>query len=390
MKKFLLMILAMILALNIVACSPTGADPSSNSDAGGDDSSQSTGDNTGDNAASGSTILVSLGWTENASGQRILQSYEENFAMYGITDYNTVDANYDAKRQSEQIEAMIAQNPAAIMFTPSDPIGIADAVQKAVDAGIPVFSTGGQIPGVAINTTIMSDSYASGKVTMTALADALLEKYPGTEDIEIAMIDLPNNEDWDARGQGARYILSQEQYSRIKVTHTWSWDSTGAVTPRNAVDSFLAADPDNNLKAIWCAWDGAVFEGLEATAETRPEIMYVGSDGGRQAYEKMAQYPEQFILTVAESPYLYPQLGVMYANQFLSGERVPRLVIVPSYYITSEMVTEAYELSDVMYEGTSVWDLACEYDVPGNVDKLNAALEENGMTTRWEQGNTNF
>ncbi len=362
MKRLLSIIFTLVLAFSLAGC--TGGET--------------------DKANDGELkFAVSLGWMENASGQRQKFAFEEQFAKYGVTDYTIVDANYDAKKQSEQIKAIIATNPDALFITPSDPVGIAEAVKEAADAGIAVFSSDGFVPGADVASTVAFDNYAGGVATMTALADALLEKYPGTEDIEIAMIDLPSNEGWDARGHGAKWVLSQEKYSRIVVTKTWSWDSTGAVTPRNAIDSFLASDPDNKLKAIWAAWDGAVFEGLEATGALRPEIMYTGSDGGEQCFEKMLAYPDQFVATVGESVYAMPTQLVGYAIDYLAGDRVPRIVMAPGFMITSEMIVEADSIRDYEVDGISVWQLVLDYDLPGYIDKINQALEENDLETRW-------
>ncbi|MCG8482203.1 MAG: sugar ABC transporter substrate-binding protein [Clostridia bacterium] len=374
MKKIISILLVLALAFSLAACG--GAEQSEEAASGDDTANVSQSDD-------GLTFAVSLGWMENASGQRQKLSFEEAFKRNGVTDYSIVDANYDPKKQSEQIMAIIAQKPDALFLTPSDPVGIADAVKKAADSGIRVYCSDGFVPGASVVSTVAFDNYAGGMYTMKMLADALIEKYPGTEDIEIAMIDLPSNEGWDARGHGAKYILSQPQYSRIKVTKTWSWDSTGAVTPRNAIDSFLTADPEKKLRGIWCAWDGAVFEGLEATAEARPEIMYTGSDGGRQCFEKMAAYPDQFLMTVGESVYAMPEQLTGYAMDVINGERVPRIVMAPGYGITSDMIMDAYDIKDYEVDGITVWDLVCDYDLPGYVEKINSALEANGKTTRW-------
>lgn len=365
MKKYIVVLVVCVVMMSLAGCS-------------GNNSSNEG--NTGEELK----FAVSLGWMENASGQRQKLSFEEAFERAGVTDYSIVDANYDAKKQSEQIKAIIAQKPDALFITPSDPVGIADAVKEAADKGIRVYCSDGFVPGASVVSTVAFDNYAGGVATMTRLAEVLIEKYPGTADIEIAMIDLPSNEGWDARGHGAKWVLSQEKYDRIKVTKTWSWDSTGAVTPRNAVDSFLSADPDEKLKGIWCAWDGAVFEGLEATAVSRPEIIFTGSDGGRQCFEKMAAYPEQFIMTVGESVYAMPEQLVGYAMDTVNNQRVPRIVMAPGFGITSEMITDAHSIKDYEVDGIKVWDLVCDYDLPGYVDKINQALEENELVTRWE------
>jgi ribose transport system substrate-binding protein len=329
---------------------------------------------------------VSLGWMENASGQRQKFAFEQQFKEAGITNYSIVDANYDAKKQSEQIEAFIAKKPIALFITPSDPVGISEAVKKAADEGIKVFSSDGYVPGADVASTVMFDNYAGGKATMEYLANRLIEEYP-TGDIVIGMITLPSNEGWDAREHGAKYVLSNDKYSRIKVKYVWPWDSTGAVTPTSTISSWMAADTNKEIKAIWCAWDGAAFEGLAVTAKTRPEIMYTGSDGGEECYKKMQQYPDQFVMTLAESVYAMPKQLFGYAQDSLNGERIPRIVMSPGYAISSDMVLNVFEIKDeevtVGSKTMTAWECLLDYDLPGYTDALNEVLIENNLPGNW-------
>lgn len=384
MKRVLAFVLCLVLTLSLVACGGgTTTSGGGSSTPAGQSGETSGGEASGDDLY----FAVSLGWMENASGQRQKFAFEEAFAQYGVTNYDIVDANYDAKKQSEQIEAFIAKKPDALFVTPSDPVGIAEAVSKAAEAGIKVFCSDGYVPGAEVVSSVMFDNYAGGKATMEYLADRLIEQYP-EGDIVIGMITLPSNEGWDAREHGAKYVLSQEKYSRIKVKYEWPWDSTGAVTPTDTISSWMAADTAKEIKAIWCAWDGAAFEGLAVTAATRPEIIYTGSDGGEECFKKMQQYPDQFVMTLAESVYAMPTQLVGYAIDSLNGKRVPRIVMSPGYGITSDMILDVYDIQDktatVDGQTKTAWELVLDYDLPGYTDALNQVLADNGKTSIWE------
>lgn len=323
---------------------------------------------------------VSLGWAENASGQRQKTGFTESFERYGITDFSIVDANYDPVRQTEQIRAFIAKNPAALFITPSDPTGIAEAVKEACDAGIPVYLSDGFVSGADVVSTVLFNNYNCGTVTMTYLCDRLQDKYGTEATIKIGMIMLPSNESWHQRDLGAIDVLNLEKYANIEVAYQWAWDSTGAVTPSSTISTWLAADTNNELSAIWCAWDGAAFEGLVLTGETRPEIMYTGCDGGEECWGYMLNYPESFVMSAGESIYTMPRSLVDYAMRYAEGDTVPRLVLVPGYAVTSSMIQAVNSIRDAKAGEGTVWDLLLSYDIPGNVDKLNAALTENGLT----------
>ncbi|MDR2470492.1 MAG: sugar ABC transporter substrate-binding protein [Treponema sp.] len=378
-KVFSVLILGIALVLAAAGCKNSSAGSESAQGAGGSARSSSK-------APADMYFAVSLGWMENASGQRQKFAFESQFRAAGVNTFDIVDANYDPKKQSEQIEAFIAKKPDALFITPSDPVGIAEAVKKAADQGIPVFSSDGYVPGALVASTVMFDNYAGGMATMEYLAEYLVNKYPSGE-IAIGRIYLPQNEGWDARTHGMEYVLSQERYSRIKVKFDWGKDELGSVTPTQTISSWLAADTNKEMKAIWCAWDGAVFEGLAVTAATRPEIVYTGSDGGEQCYNMMNQYPDQFIMTLGESVYAMPTQLVGYAFNYLGGKRIPRLVMSPGFSVTSGMIKDVIAIRDVTGtingQSVSAWQLALDYDLPGYANALNDVLRANGKTPAW-------
>lgn len=323
---------------------------------------------------------VSLGWAENASGQRQKVGFTESFEKYGWTNTSIVDANYDPVKQSEQIRAYIAQNPAALFITPSDPTGIAEAVREACDAGIPVYLSDGFVSGADAVSTVLFDNYTCGRTTMTYLCDMLQAKYGTEETIKIGKIELPSNESWHQRDLGSDDVLALEKYSNIEVAYRWSWDSTGAVTPSATISTWLAADTNNELRGIWCAWDGAAFEGLVLTGENRPEIMYTGCDGGEECWTYMLNYPDSFIMSAGENIYDMPRSLVDYAAKYNNGESAPRLVLVPGYAVKSSMIKAIDSIRDYKVGDETAWELLLNYDLPGYVDKLNQALTENGLS----------
>lgn len=290
-------------------------------------------------------VAVSLGWQENESGQRFTQGYEAAFEELGW-DSVFANANYDPRLQSEQIDAFIQLDPDAMFVTCSDPVGITPAVQRAIDAGIPVFLADCYIAGVAATTSIASNNYGMGMYTMEYIARAI-----GGEG-KVGMIGLPNNETWDLRELGARYVL--QNYPNIELEY-WAYDSTGAVTPRQAIENLLTANPPGTLPAIWCAWDGAAMEGALAAREAgrEDEIIFTGIDGGERAFEQI-QSDGAFKLSMAQSIYWMSYMGAQYANDFLNGAKVPRFVVAPVYAADKELL-------DAVPAELNVAD----YDIPG-------------------------
>ena len=289
-------------------------------------------------------FALSLGWSEGESGQHLLHGFQEAVKKMGGT-LTSADAGYDAKRQSDQIDAFIQSKPNAIFVTASDPAAIAPAVKRAIDAGIPVFAADSLIPGVSVTTTAMSNNFGMGAYTAQFIAEKLGGKG------NIALVDLPANETWDLRADGLRWAL--QQYPDIKVVGVWSYNSTGATTPRQGVESLLTSHPD--VQAIWCAWDGAAMEGaLALRAAGKEGVFTTGIDGGKQVFTHL-NAGTGVALSLAQSFYEMAYVDVFYAHELLAGRKAPRVVITPVYAVTKELL-----------KGT----IPDDYDVPGRATAL--------------------
>jgi len=297
-------------------------------------------------------VAVSLGWQENESGQRFTQGYEAAFKELGW-DYTISNANYDPKLQSEQIDAFIKLNPKALFVTCSDPVGITAAVNRAIDAGISVFTSDCFLAGAKAITMNASNNFGMGYYTMEYIAKKIGGK--GT----VGMVGLPNNETWNLREIGARTVL--KNYPDIKVVY-WPYDSTGAVTPRQGIEQMMTANPKGTLQAIWSAWDGAAMEGALAAKEAgrEDEIIFTGIDGGERAFEQI-QTGGAFKLSMAQSIYWMSYMDAMWAKEYLDGGKmIPRFVVAPVYAVDKAVL-------DAVPSGVK----ASDYDIPGMPLKLN-------------------
>jgi ribose transport system substrate-binding protein len=289
-------------------------------------------------------FAVALGWTTYDSGRHLQDGFAAAVAELG-GELNQTDAGFDAKTQSDQIDSLISTKPDALFITPADAVAIAPAVQRAIAAGIPVFCADSAIPGVAVNTTAMSNNFGMGEYSAEFICKALDGKG------KIARVLLPQNESWDQRTLGMEWAL--RRYPDVTIAADWAFALAGNVTPRQAVDNILTANPD--IDAVWCAWDGAAVEGtLAARAAGRDDLIITGIDGGSQAFNYIAS-GTPLKLSMAQSFYTMAYLNVLYAHEFLAGRKTPRLVITPTYAVTAEMLEN---------------DLPDDFDVPGRAGEL--------------------
>jgi hypothetical protein len=101
----------------------------------------------------------------------------------------------------------------------------------------------------------------------------------------------------------------------------------------------------------------------------------------------MLQYPDRFGTSLGESVFAMPAQLTDYAIACLEGRRVPRLVMVPGYSISSKMILDVYSVRDktgiVNDQTKTAWQLTLDYDLPGYADALNTILSANGLNPAW-------
>lgn len=296
-------------------------------------------------AAQDLQFCASLGWTVWESGRHIVNGYTDAIERLGGT-LTIADADYDIKRQSDQIAAFVASKPAAVFITPADAAAISPAVQAAVASGVPIFVGDSYVPHVTVTSTAMSNNFGLGSYGAQYIADRLGGKG------KVAMVSLPSNESWDMRTLGAKSVFVR--YPEIEVVSEIAFALGGSTTPRQVVDNILTANAE--LDAIWCAWDGAASEGTLAIRAAGRDVFITGIDGGQQSFEYI-KAGSPFALTLAQSFYEMAYMNAFYAHEVAAGRPAPRFVITPSYAVTQESLANLDTIPD-------------NYDMPGEAAKI--------------------
>ena len=289
-------------------------------------------------------FAASLGWTLYDSGGKVRQGYMD--AVKEVGGHLTfADANFDPKKQSDQIDDIISSKPDALFITPEDAVAISPAISRAIAGKIPVFAGDSMAPGVPVITTCMSSNFGMGYLTADYIADKLKGKG------NVGLVTLPVNESWDQRALGMEYAF--RQYPGIKMVAEWKYNPLRKQTPRQGVDDMLTAHKD--IDAIWCAWDGGAIEGsLAVQAAGLKNVFLTGIDGGKQSFSYI-DAGSPFEMTCAQSFYQMAYLDVYYAHEFLAGRQAPRLVITPTYMVTKESLH-------------GLGEKAADFDRPGPYD----------------------
>ncbi len=243
-----------------------------------------------------------------------------------------VSANENVARQSEQIDEFIVQGVAAIVLNPADSASIGQAIRKANDAGIPVFTNDIKYTGDAgsVVSHVATDNLQGGRLAGEALVRLL-----GESGGKIAVLDFPNVESCQMRTKGFQEIIdahnAKEGAAQINIVSVLNGGGKRDVGYAKAQDIVIA---NSDLAAIFAINDPSALGAYAALEEAglQDQITIIGFDGEKAGKEAIlagkilcdpVQFPDQMGLRTIEL-----------IMQHFDGEDVPEEELIPSklYY----------------------------------------------------------
>lgn len=235
-------------------------------------------------------------------------------------------AEFDSRKQHDQIETLIAQGVSALVVAPADSSGFAPIIAQARAANIPVFTADIAAQDADVVSHIASDNVLGGKLLAEFLGKALQGKG------EVAIVDHPTVTSVQERTKG--FVEGLAQFPKISVIQRVPGEGQRDRAMRVTQD-LLQAHP--NLAAIFGINDDSALGALAAVeaAGLQDKIIIVGFDGTPEARDAIkqgkalkadtVQYPDKIGATTIQ----------MIAKQ-LKGETLPKVVPVEVGLITQE------------------------------------------------------
>lgn len=192
-----------------------------------------------------------------------LKGFEDAADALGVTVEYRGATRYDAKEQITVIEQAIARKPAGIAISAIDPKSLLPAINKAIDANIPVVLFDSDAPGSKAYSFLGTNNYKAG---VTA-ADKMGELLKGSG--EVAVLTLYGQQNHEERTKGFRDTIS-EKYPGIEVVAVTNGHGD-SIASRDEAIKLMKAHP--NLAGIFVteATSGAgVGEAVEGANLERP------------------------------------------------------------------------------------------------------------------------
>jgi ribose transport system substrate-binding protein len=240
-----------------------------------------------------------------------------------------VDAQDDPAREATNIEDLIQRGVSALLINPTDADAIVPSIQKANDAGIPVFTVDRGASGGTVISHIASDNVAGGAAAGKFLCEALQGAGKVVELEGIAGTSAARD-----RGQGFNDYMSQDCSGvEIVARQTANFNRAEGLT---VFENILQAQPEIN--GTFAHNDEMILGAIEAAeAAGRAEaIIFVGFDAVDDAVQAVRD--GKLAATIAQQPAVMGQLGVDVAVRYLSGEQVEGYIPVDLSLVTPETV----------------------------------------------------
>jgi ribose transport system substrate-binding protein len=266
----------------------------------------------------GYTLGLSLSTLNNPFFVTLKEGAEAAAEAAGI-ELVVVDAQDDSAKEATNIEDLIQQDVSALLINPTDADAIVPSIQKANEAGIPVFTIDRGAAGGDIVSHIASDNVAGGSMAAEFLCEAL-----GGEGKVVELEGIAGTSAARDRGQGFNDYMSTECAGvEIVAQQTANFNRAEGLS---VFENILQAQPE--IDGVFAHNDEMILGAIEAAeaADRAEEIIFVGFDAIDDAVA--AVKAGSLAATVAQQPSEMGRLGVEFAIKFLSGESVDDYVPV--------------------------------------------------------------
>ena len=284
-------------------------------------------------AEEGYTLGLSISTLNNPFFVTLQEGAEEAAEAAGA-ELVVVDAQDDSAREATNIEDLIQQEVDALLINPTDADAIVPSIEKANEAGIPVFTVDRAAAGGDVVSHIASDNVAGGRMAAEYLCDAL-----GGSGNVVELEGIAGTSAARDRGQGFNDYMSSECTGvEIVARQTANFNRAEGLS---VFENILQAKPE--IDGVFAHNDEMILGAIEAAeaAGRAEEITFVGFDAIDDAVAAVEE--GRLAATIAQQPAEMGRLGVETAVTHLEGEAVDEYIPVDLRLVTGEAAAPAEE-----------------------------------------------
>ncbi len=279
------------------------------------------------------TLGLSLSTLNNPFFVTLKEGAEAAAKAAGV-DLVVVDAQDDSAKEATNVEDLIQKGIDALLVNPTDADAIVPSIQKANQAGIPVFTIDRGASGGDIVSHIASDNVAGGWMAGEFLCQAL-----GGSGKVVELEGIAGTSAARDRGQGFNdYMSSNCSGVEIVARQTANFNRAEGLS---VFENILQAQPE--IAGVFAHNDEMILGAIEAAeaAGRAGEIIFVGFDAVDDAVA--AVEAGQLAATIAQQPAEMGRLGVEFAVKHLNGEPLEEYIPVELALVKGEVAAKPAE-----------------------------------------------
>ncbi|MDR1179387.1 MAG: sugar ABC transporter substrate-binding protein [Spirochaetales bacterium] len=283
-----------------------------------------------DNASGKRTIAFATSTLNNPFMVTIRDTLQQLADERGDT-LMVLDPQYNQATQISQIEDAVTRGVSAIFMIHVDKNGVRSGIERAYEAGIPVFG----IDDPLIDTDlVVSNIYSNNHYAGIVGGQAMLKDFPNGA--KIAIIDSPTMMGPVDRVNGFKEALGSN-LSKFNIVAQQDGKATTA-DAQPIAENVLQAHPD--IQAFFCINDPNALGVIAALrAEGKNGKVYVYSVDGSPA-AKAELKSGDLRITAAQSPINLAKTTYETFEKFARGEQIEKEILVSTFGITAENVDE--------------------------------------------------
>jgi len=312
MKKIILLLIIVALALSLTGCSLG-----------------KTATTSGDTAKEEKTVAILTPYLASVTTNEMVENLKTQVAKRNYKA-NVVDTKSDFAQLASRMEDLISSKVDAIVLVSTDPNQLKDQIKKAQEKGIPVFGCdSGYIEGMVLNAT--SDNQAMSQMVTDYLFKAMNNKG------NLVVLTHRPHPGVLKRTQELDTLLQKS--TEIKIVTEQQVQVPGPIeSARQQMENLLLANKaEDSLTAVWAGWDEPAIGASQAIeAAGRKNIVVVGIDGTSQAID-MIKKGSPLIATVKQN---FPGMAEIVVKQMelvFQGKQVEGTELyAPAKLITKE------------------------------------------------------
>ncbi len=237
-----------------------------------------------------------------------------------------VDAQDDSAKMTAGIEDLINKKVSALLINPTDSDAVVPSIQKANEAGIPVFTVDRGANGGTVVSHIASDNVAGGRMAAEFLCNAI-----GGKGNVVELQGIAGSSAARDRGQGFNdYMAASCKDVVIVAQQTANFNRDEGLS---VFENILQAQPE--IAAVFAHNDEMILGAIQAAeAANREGIVFVGFDAVDDAVAAVKD--GKLAATVAQQPGLMGKSAVETALKSIKGEAVEASIPVALSLVTAE------------------------------------------------------